>query len=1289
MTEAGKPLSPATDKTSKHRLQARLMTRVPARLVVPPDTVLLCEIRDFSQEGLQVVALDRAAAEAAIRPDMVGTAVEVEFLLEEGTAKSQRLRATLAHAGVAEYGLRTEKMGRVAYQALVDARSRIAVSDSPMDGLFPEEHHAILRDCLHLFHGFLDRVWREFMIQIDDRLTRRDTDSLPLSQQMRYLGALQDLRHRGAEIGRAHYGCLIDQMRRMAEPREEPQRPLETESELSIVDDDSFQEWLNISQVFNRIEADNRSAMYEFAQRFARLTPVAIDRHNDPFGPESVCLAFQESLREIDFTLDMRATIYRLFGEALGRHYPSLYEQLNGLLQPLKPARAERPQAAPPSPSFAVNPADRGLPDGERQPVSDISAQVNKLAEIAERLFAFSPTGQAAAMPTDPASAQFTPSAPPAFSPAPVGPAPAIGQPVAVLPQVELNLLQSLKQTLALLQTSPGAVVLSPTAREPVPAGVAQHALEELLTRAPAGPTLSSRISALVNQPEAGALGEWQRGSLNVAANLMDQALAEHVPESELDSLLKKLERLLYEQVLRGEDPLGQDGHPMQRLLNLVDRFAIVADDDGRFLDRELYDLLVSVIDHAVEKDGQEAGALTKAGDALERLLKYPRQYHRQRILEHQELCEAQAGILKARRTVADWLDQRLAGRTVPKAVIGLLEAGLRQDLILQTLRDDREACAETLGLLDRLASELTATPDTLRELGDRLARVNPDAIQVEHSLAALRKQFAQPDQTVDLPAGWFRREAEKNTPQPTPGVTIPAPRIGEWFDFEQDGRRVPMQLIWTSMPSATLGFVNRSGTRKVILSLAEFAQRQADKSIALGENRDLPLLERSEVGAVDSLYRRLAHRAHHDPATGLLNRKGFMIEAARRPSLSGKGHVVGVIEYLPYRAILDTCGIEASERLAQELAALLQRRIGPSDLLALVGDGRFAVLLPDIDTHGARQASTNLARASQDYLFRHGDRKYPIEAHIGLASLMPGVTDPAEAMHRASTACSAAIRGNEPIQAYEDAGNQLREQQALQDWGRRLDTLLGGDGGLFLRCQKVAPLTGDSAAYYEVLLGVRDETGQVVSPQPFVEAVEYWKRSRDLDLWVIDATFAWIRANLAAFHATGGLSINLSALSLSDQDILDHLHGHLSAGGLDTRKVIFEITETATVGSFDQAREFIRQIRDSYGCRFCIDDFGSGNASYGYLRHLKTDTLKIDGSFVRDVVGDPDLLAMVKSMNDIGHSLGMKTVAEFVASPEILALMREIGVDYGQGYEIEKPIHIDELKILAGLQLA
>ena len=263
-------------------------------------------------------------------------------------------------------------------------------------------------------------------------------------------------------------------------------------------------------------------------------------------------------------------------------------------------------------------------------------------------------------------------------------------------------------------------------------------------------------------------------------------------------------------------------------------------------------------------------------------------------------------------------------------------------------------------------------------------------------------------------------------------------------------------------------------------------------------------------------------------------------------------------------------------------------------------------------------------------------------------------------------------------------ADEAMHGQRDLMAWGGRIDKILDRDD-LSLRCQRVSPIHGTSAlrSYYEILLGVRGPDGDEIATQPFVQAVERWNRAHELDHWVVENTFRWIRANTDIFASIGGFSVNLSAQSLNNDELLTFLHDQLSRRDIPAQKIMFEITETGAINSYAAAQEFIQQIR-RYGCRFCIDDFGSGYASYSHLKNLHTDTLKIDGTFITEMLQDPADIAMVRSMNEIGHSLGMHVVAEFVATDEILQALREIGVDYAQGYALHKPMPISGLAAIS-----
>ncbi len=433
-----------------------------------------------------------------------------------------------------------------------------------------------------------------------------------------------------------------------------------------------------------------------------------------------------------------------------------------------------------------------------------------------------------------------------------------------------------------------------------------------------------------------------------------------------------------------------------------------------------------------------------------------------------------------------------------------------------------------------------------------------------------------------------------------------------------------------------------------------------------------------------DETYQRMVHQVMHDPVTGLLNRKGFMhhLNHLAMPDQADKAHAIGIIEFDQFRMIYNTCGVAAAESLARSLANEVRAQIGPDAAIATFRDDTLAILLPNCSRDDGCQAVDSLLKQVKDYHFQHGEHSYSIGFNIGLTEYAPTRFSAAEAIRHADSACiTAKSMGRNRMQIYEQSSPQLQSQESMMDWAGRLDSFLKGNG-LYLRCQQVMPISTDNTAllpYYEILLGIDSEAGEEVSPVHFVPAVESLQRSHELDIWVMRNVFEWISANPSGFASLGGFAINLSANSLSNPEVMSYLQQVLPSSDIPTHKIAFEITETAAIESYGAAQDFIREIR-RYGCKFSLDDFGSGFTSYAHLKNLRTDTLKIDGGFVKDMLQNSDDYAMVKSMNDIGHSLGLITVAEYVESPLILEALREIGVDYAQGYAIHKPCRIDEL---------
>ena len=423
--------------------------------------------------------------------------------------------------------------------------------------------------------------------------------------------------------------------------------------------------------------------------------------------------------------------------------------------------------------------------------------------------------------------------------------------------------------------------------------------------------------------------------------------------------------------------------------------------------------------------------------------------------------------------------------------------------------------------------------------------------------------------------------------------------------------------------------------------------------------------------------------RSDRDPVTGLLTRKGFQkrLTALEARADGGQFHIVGLLECDQFRTIAATCGIEAQESLAKTLGERLQKRLPKDCVAALFRDDTFAVVMPNYTRAAGQRTMSELLASIADFRFAFEQHSYSIGVSVGVAAFGSGQCGAGEVLRRVDAAClTARAIGRNRIQEYEPNSVELRNAEALVEWAGRADALLMSED-LYLRAQMVMPIGADAAElpYYEILLGIEATSGRGGGPYDFIVALERMGRSHELDLWVLRQAFLWISDNWMLMESINGVSINLSAPSLRHPEVIRFLRQELARSNFPAHKIAFEITESAAIQNFDAAEEFIRDIH-RYGCRFMLDDFGSGFTSYAHLKRLSTDTLKIDGSYVKDLLGNASDLAIVKSMTDIAHTLGMKVVAEWVETPEILEKLIELGVDYAQGYAVHKPVRLSEL---------
>ncbi len=445
---------------------------------------------------------------------------------------------------------------------------------------------------------------------------------------------------------------------------------------------------------------------------------------------------------------------------------------------------------------------------------------------------------------------------------------------------------------------------------------------------------------------------------------------------------------------------------------------------------------------------------------------------------------------------------------------------------------------------------------------------------------------------------------------------------------------------------------------------------------------RSVNSLQQEIAGAAASLdqAREELRQARHDALTGLITRREFerrldasLVRARRDPT----PYTLLYLDLDHFKVVNDTCGHAAGDELLRQITGVLRAAIRNRDSVARLGGDEFAVLLENCPPQPAERIAQDLLQTIQEFSFAWEEKVFKIGVSIGLVAFHDGSVGLLELMRAADDACYIAKKhGRNRIHLYQPTDSEVAARQGELDWVGRLRRALHDNRF----CLYAQDMVGVSPArkgerHQELLVRMIDEEQRVVDPLVFIPVAERYNLMPAVDRLVISIAFA----EFARINAREGRverhrwAINLSGASLSDDDFLEFVRAQFDAFSVPHAAICFEITETAAIANLAKATHFIHQLK-ALGCGFSLDDFGSGMSSFGYLKHLPVDHLKIDGAFVRDIAHDPIDRAMVEAINKVGHVMGITTIAECVETLQTLAILEEIGVDYAQGFAIARP---------------
>ncbi|NWG38803.1 MAG: DUF1631 family protein [Hydrogenophilaceae bacterium] len=1257
---------------AEQRRQMRFSVSQPARMVLDTGREIICDIADFCLGGLFLkFAIPENDFDKVKGLD--GQYVTINFTMPPALGSQvHEMRAKLVRRTATGVGVAFDETPVEATRALNKVAAALRSQKASIKLYGGVDIPELKNACKAYLKQAIDNAFKLFGEQIGTKLEGAAVSAKSIAEHQEFLDAPRLIQH---TLEDTQYRCLNSVFRSLDSLGSSVVEEETGSSGLSIVEKDDFEDWLTLAAESSRLEELYAEQLMNLIPRLEKLYGVPITPKTNPFGPAVIGQGIKQSFADISLSSATRQVVYAVMRDAFAASLKPLYQSLLDVLP-----EADKKQASAIKRSSNNRSAD-----------SELSQSLDELADIENQAAASTEPGMSSS-----ASGQ--------------------GMPMS-LGRMASSLMSMFRRNQAVQHRSGASSQAGHPAREGSAASAGSFdPLGQTRVRREEGvyggamsfhPGLSeSSVKAFQELVTSGripaARQEEARISADVFGALIEAMNTERIVPVEVKSQVRKLEDSLLRIAVLDPTYLNNPSHPAHRAVNAVDRLSMVSSDDGKVNDEQILKHINRWVERIHNEADKNPNVFEEARQQLEKILLPLMKKRAIRIAKLQAALEGWQKTGQANRMVLQKLDERIAGKRIPAVVLDLFAPGWRNYLIRVILRhgpdckEEKEAWQVIDNLLLWLDSEKGVKPayqeiqQLLQFVDSRLRLVSADKDAQDRLVDRLSDALLKPAQ-IDfktVASVWQGKDEQALVDDNEKQMLNPLDsfRVGDWISFPKVA--VPLNLIWVGDDPALYVFCNYKGVKKLELKEDEFAQMVRSGEARHTDNLDLPLMDRSFSSMIQHMHRNLLKQASADETTGLIDRREFMRRGRRALLNVGRNevgeavskHVMGVMDFDDMRLIEARTSPDAHPQLLKALADYLKDSLPDLELLTRSSERTFAFMMPVPHREQIEEMAENIMAQVSQFRFNWQGTKYSLNGNLGLACSDIS-SDPEELYNRADEAClESKHQGRNQIVIYRDEDAERKQHLGLVYWASKLSEVLH-DGRLFLRCQPIVPVTIDSAqpSHYEVLLGANLDTEEPVNIGEMVASVERLRRVSEVDQWVISTVFQWMRDNPEKVEQIGGFSINLSGQSVNSKGFLNFLTAQLGRGDVPGHKLIFEITESAAIDSFTHAEQFIRQVR-RYGCKFALDDFGIGFSSFSYLKNLKVDFLKIDGSFVKDMSRSEVDVALVSSMNETSRFLGIKTVAESVENQETLDILKNIGVDYAQGYFTGMPMPIDKL---------
>jgi len=1255
-----------------------------ARLIPSPGQTLSCEIADFCAEGLFVKFSPHVERQINQHLEQTGRADMSIAFREELTQRLHELKIRVVRQTRGAVGVQFTHSNPEA----VDAMLKLCTADNKLQSaaLAPKSDRAqfILRQCSRAMVEFIEPLMKAYFPALTDKLHEAAQEARSDQQANELIDGV-GLVNKNA---RATWSEMLVSLEAPLKAATKPVKSEDGESQgISLVDKGEFEDWLNVRVMVTKAEAEYRDSLLRLKLRLDNLGISNETGHKNPLGPSLVSESFSAAMQSWDASRAVEKVCFKVFENRVLLQLGELYETLNEIL------------------------IRQGV-----LPNLDLNSHLRKVSSVGKR--------PASSAPSEP-----KPSEAPKEQPPTAATKPPSGETSATRPaergQFSNQLLQAqtafatvrnLLSTLAAQRQSAGGSMNGPTANPvvqetppelqfpadaPVIQGTDLHqqlqALQvTVLSQEEELRSLKERVIRSIKESGEQRLDDGQQETLDIVDRFFRSVVDNPKISDRARHLMRQLEVPVFKVALRDDSFFEDTESPVRGVMNRLAQWGVKGARVSPVTQRRIDELV-----HRIVEDFEEdQGVFQDAAEELDSLIERQNLVFRRNAERVSAAAEGAQRVIESKQAVQKALNDRIAGQSVPRALVSLLDAGWRDLLSLTWLRQGPESSQwyDYLTVVDELMT-FAQDPDgghdlreTLRLIQDGLASISSNQIPAAKVREELKQLVVrEPGQSipmVEMPGDPEVSEAAPEEPKLTEREKA---RLGRWIERAKKLRSgdwlrnqtepenpTYVRLVWIAEGFKRFVFVNHQGMRVVELGLEALAAQLQSGLLIPDDQYEVPLVDESIDRMVRNVYDQLSWASSHDEMTGLMSRREFERSLEQLLSTGARGHALIRVDLRQFRLLNNAAGSNAGDMALRQVSDIIRSMLDEEAPAARLAGDEFAFVTSEDQAESRAEA---LIQAIESMKLEHDQRQFKLSASVGIAPDNSTRASAERWLRASEDALKAAKKeGNGRVVVHQVDARDQRLQDQIAAKVATLDSM--DRERMLMRSQKIEPMRLDTQVgpHYETLIGMFGDDGKLIPSSELVRTASRYGRLQVVDRWVVRKIVDW----LADWNPQGkrrtGLLVKLSGASLNQEELLQDIVEQLENSKHPVDKFWLEISEANEIADLRLVGDYLRRIKE-FGGLISLSRFGSGPKSYQLMRALPVDMIKIDSEFTDNALASDVDQAMIRSIVDMAHFLKREVVATKVESRQALEMLRHLGVDYAQGYVVERPQLLNSLK--------